>query len=134
MLPITGLRQGTDGGRFRKVLIVDDILYVVKSISRFLSEEGYFILTATTGKEALVKCMRYRPDLVTVDQKLADMTGLRLVESIFTLNPAAPPRIVFISAVSDKDEIREIMKHGIDGYLLKPFKKAKLLETVKRLI
>ncbi len=124
---------GQDAG-FKKVLIVDDILYVLKSISKILKEEGFFTLTATSGKDAIEKFTKYAPDLVTVDQKLPDMSGLQLVDRIYALSPAVPPRIIFISSVYDKEEIKEIMKHKIDDYLLKPFQKAKLIETVRRLI
>jgi CheY-like chemotaxis protein len=119
---------------FKKVLVVDDILYVVKSISKILQDEGYFVVTATTGKEAMFKCKQFAPNLVTIDQRLPDMTGLQLAEKISALAGIRRPKIVFISSVYDKEEIREIMSHKIDDYLLKPFKKAKLVETVMRLI
>ena len=73
---------GVKKRRFLKVLVVDDILYVVKSISRILQAEGFFVLTARSGREALQKFKEYSPDLVTVDQKLPDMTGQQLVEII----------------------------------------------------
>jgi CheY-like chemotaxis protein len=128
------ISKDIDPGSFKKILIVDDIMYVVKSLTRILRDEGYFILTATSGKEALGKFKAYSPDLVTIDQKLPDMTGLQLVDMILSLKSSRPPRIIFISSVYDRDEIKEIMKHGIDDYLLKPFQKAKLIETVRRLI
>ncbi len=118
---------------FKKILVVDDIVYVVRSITKLLGDEGYFILTATTGREALEKFEKYSPDLITIDQKLPDMTGRQLVEKICA-RPGPRPRIIFISSVYEKEEIREIMKGGIDDYLLKPFQKAKLVETVKKLL
>jgi CheY-like chemotaxis protein len=122
------------GQAFKKVLIVDDILYVVKSITRILKDAGYFTLTALSAREALEKCKAYSPDLVTVDQKLPDMSGEQLVQQILALPGVPPPRIIFISSVYEREEIERIMKQGIDDYLLKPFTKAKLIETVKRLL
>jgi two-component system, chemotaxis family, chemotaxis protein CheY len=122
------------GSAFKKVLIVDDILYVAKSITKILKDAGYFTFTALSGREALEKCKAYAPDLVTVDQKLPDMSGLQLAQKILALPSATPPRIIFISSVYEREEIEQIMKQGIDDYLLKPFTKAKLIETVKRLI
>jgi two-component system chemotaxis response regulator CheY len=122
------------GSAFKKVLIVDDILYVAKSITKILKDAGYFTLTALSGREALEKCKAYAPDLVTVDQKLPDMSGMQLAQKILALPSATPPRIIFISSVYEREEIEQIMKQGIDDYLLKPFTKAKLIETVKRLI
>ncbi|MGA2479158.1 MAG: response regulator [Spirochaetia bacterium] len=119
---------------FKKVLVVDDILYVVKSLAKVLRDEGYFVLTALSGTEALEKFSEHTPDAVTVDQRLPDMSGLQLAEKIISLSSGAPPRIIFISSVYDREEIAAIMKRGIDDYLMKPFTRAKLLETLGRLL
>jgi DNA-binding response OmpR family regulator len=119
---------------FKKILVVDDILYVVKSLSKVLRDEGYFVLTALTGREALEKFAEYSPDAITVDQRLPDMSGLQLVEKILAQVGAARPRIIFISSVYDREEIASIMKRGIDDYLMKPFTRAKLVETLGRLL
>ena len=50
----------------KKILIVDDLTYVVKTIERILSEQGYLIITAKTGYEALEKFEKYFPDLITL--------------------------------------------------------------------
>lgn len=118
---------------FRKVLVVDDILYVSKSIARTLKQEGYFVITALTGQDALEKYDKYTPSLITIDQNLPDMSGSALVTELL-LRPSFSSRIVFISAVYDKDVIKSVLKLGVDHYLIKPFKKNKLIETVNSLI
>jgi two-component system chemotaxis response regulator CheY len=118
---------------FKKVLVVDDITYVVKSISKILKGAGYFVITAMAGKEAIEKFMKYRPDIITIDQKLPDMTGIQLVEHIRTLNGGDKPKLIFISAVQDKEEIRSILHLKIDNYILKPFRKETLLDAVRKL-
>ena len=123
-----------NSSRFKKVLVVDDILYVVKSISKILSADGYFILTATTGEEALQKFQEYEPDLVTIDQKLPDMSGVELAGRMRALDTERKAKIIFISAITDTEEIRSILKENIDDYLVKPFKKQRLLETVRSLV
>jgi len=122
------------GKNFKKILVVDDIMYVVKSISKILRDEGYFVITAMSGNEALSKFFKYSPDLVTIDQKLPDMTGIQLVEKIQTSNANPKPKIVFITAVYEKDEVRSILNLDVDNYLLKPFQKNKLISIVKELI
>jgi CheY-like chemotaxis protein len=118
----------------KKILVVDDILYVVKSISKILTDEGYYVLTALTGKEALEILKTFTPDLITIDQKLPDMTGNTLLEEIKKLDLDIFPKIIFISAVYDKDLIGKILKKFVNNYILKPFKKSKLIETVNELI
>ena len=118
---------------FKKILVVDDILYVVKSISKILTDEGYYVFTAMTGKEALEALKKYPIDLITIDQKLPDMSGVKLVEEIRKLNIELFPKIIFISAIYDKEEIQSILTHSVDNFILKPFKKNKLLEIVNEL-
>ena len=122
---------GENRKRFIKILVVDDILYVVKSISKVLIEQGFFVLTATSGREALEKCADYAPDLVTIDQRLPDMTGLHLAERIRKTYKENAPKIIFITAIDEKEEIKSILNLGVNHFLLKPFKKEKLIESVK---
>jgi DNA-binding response OmpR family regulator len=119
---------------FKKILVIDDITYVVRSISRILRGQGYFVITAMTGKDALDKFNKYNPDLITVDQKLPDMSGLQLVEKIRQLDRGNKTKIIFISAVQEKNEIKSILNTGIDNYILKPFQKEMLVRVVKDLI
>jgi DNA-binding response OmpR family regulator len=122
------------GVGFKKILVVDDIMYVVKSISRILRTRGYFVITAMTGKEAIKKFDKYKPDLMTVDQNLPDMTGLQLVKKIKEHSGGEKVKIIFISAVQEKGEIKSIIGSGIDNYILKPFKHENLIDAVKKLI
>ncbi|MBN2545479.1 MAG: response regulator [Spirochaetes bacterium] len=115
------------------VLVVDDILYVVKSISKILRDEGFFVLTAQTGLDAIKKVEQYSPDLVTIDQKLPDMMGTKLVEEIRKIETGKKTKIIFISALYDKDKIKSILHLGVDNYLLKPFKKSVLVNTIKKI-
>ena len=124
----------TGDPRFIKVLVVDDITYVVKSISRIFESQGYFVLTAKTGEEALDKFIRYSPDLITIDQKLPDMTGVQLVEQIRAHDSGKETKLIIISAVTDKNEIQSILNKNIDDYLVKPFKRARLIDTVRILL
>lgn len=117
----------------KKILVVDDILYVVKSISKILTEAGYYVLTATTGKEAIDVIKKNPVDLITIDQKLPDMNGVKLVDEIRKLNFEIFPKIIFISAIYDKEEIQSILTHSVDNFILKPFKKNKLLEIINEL-
>lgn len=120
--------------QYKIILIVEDILYVLKSIETVLKEEGYYVITAMNGKDALEIFKKYSPDLVSIDQKLPDMNGTKLLEEINKLNLVKKPKIIFISANYDKDEIQNILKQNVSNYLIKPFKKNKLIEVVKNLI
>ena len=118
----------------KKILVVDDLLYVAKTIAKILLNEGYKVITAMSGKEALEKFRRYNPDLITIDQKLPDMTGFELVLKLRELKKGQNAKIIFISGVHDKDVIESILQLGIKYYLLKPVSNSKLLETVQQVL
>lgn len=134
MIPVDTTWLRGSNYHHRKILVVDDIEYVLQSISRTLSAEGFSVFTAKRGSEALLKYMDCKPDLITVDQKLPDMTGLQLIRRLQQRHADHSPGIVFISSVYDRDEIASIMQEGIDSYLMKPFKKEKLLSTVREVL
>ncbi len=120
--------------KFKKILVVDDITYVVRSIARILRLEKYFVFTAMTGKDAINKYKNYNPELITIDQNLPDMSGIQLVKKIRELPGGDKAKIIFISAVHEKEEITNILGLGIDNYILKPFKKQTLINNVRELL
>jgi DNA-binding response OmpR family regulator len=118
---------------FKKVLVVDDITYVIKSISTILRSQNFFVMTAKNGAEAIKKFKKYNPDLVTIDQNLPDMSGKKLASEIKALPGGDTVKIIFISAIHNKQEIRGILDLGVDNYILKPFRKQTLIDIVKKL-
>ena len=118
----------------KKILVVDDLLYVAKTIAKILQNEGYKVITALSGKDTLEKFQKYNPDLITIDQKLPDMSGFELVLKLRKLKKGQNAKIIFISGVYDKDVIESILQLGINNYLLKPVSNSKLLETVQRVL
>jgi len=125
--------QQIDLKGLKKILVVDDITYVVKSIVKILKAAGYFVVSAMTGKEAIEKFLKYKPHVMTIDQKLPDMSGIQLVEQIRKIDIHEKTKIVFISAVQDKDEIKSILYLKIDNYILKPFRKEILLDAIGKI-
>jgi CheY-like chemotaxis protein len=119
--------------RIKKILVVDDLLYVVKFISSILKNDGYSVITALSGEEALQRFKRYNPDLVTIDQKLPDMTGFELVLKLRKLSNGQNVKIIFISGVYEKEVIESILDLGVNSFLLKPVERNKLLETIQQL-
>jgi len=118
----------------KKILVVDDLHYVAKYLATVMSEAGYKVLMSMSGTEALNRFELFNPDLVTIDQKLPDMTGCELVNRLRTLRNGKKPKIVFITAACDKETIQSVLNLGIDNYLVKPVDKTKLLETLKGLL
>lgn len=118
----------------KRILVVDDIAYVQKSIAKALEEAGYTVFTASNGKEALEKCEVYAPALITLDMNLPDINGIELLKRLAGTIVNNNTKTIFISAVHDKSLIKTVFNRGADYYMIKPFKRGKLVENVKKLL
>jgi len=115
-----------------RILVVDDQQAVCYSLKRFLVAEGYAVLTATSGEQALACLEGFRPDLVITDVKMPEMDGLELLHAIKEHSPDL--QVILITAYSTTDKAIEAMKLGAYDYLLKPFDNATLLGRIQEAI
>jgi len=103
----------------KKILIVDDEESVRYSFERFLNEPGYQVTTAKNGAEALSKYAEQSFDLVVLDVRLPDMSGLEVLTKIKLIDPKAI--VLMITAYGTTDLAIETTKQGAYDYILKPF-------------
>lgn len=99
------------------IMVIDDEIEILDMLKRYLSLEGYHVITAAGGKEALQKLAK-QPDLILLDINMPDIDGLSLCKSIrgFVSCP-----ILFLTAnVEDSDKIKGFGAGG-DDYIVKPF-------------
>ena len=112
------------------VLVVDDEPGIRDVIEGCLCDEGYRVLTASNGQEALDDIARERPVLVLLDLQMPVLQGWEVLLRLRALGVLAP--VVFISAAS---RIRDVAaQYHADGYLAKPFNLNDLLATVARFV
>lgn len=115
----------------KRVLVIEDITYVQRIISRTLTEAGYTVVIASNGEEAVEMIKRYTPALVTIDMNLPDTKGALLLEIIKKQFGDLNIKTIFISAVTNRNEIKSVLSRGADYYLIKPFKKSDLIDCVE---
>ena len=115
-----------------KLLLVDDEPNVLYSLELGLAGEGTEILTARTGKEAVAKARDAAPDLVILDVRLPDMSGLDVFDAVRAFDPRLP--VVIITAHGTTETAIEAMKRGAFDYLLKPVDLHQLEEVVARAV
>jgi len=116
----------------RKVLIVDDVPFVRKTISRILSEANYLVVgEAEDGISAIQQYRKLQPDVVTMDVVMPNMSGIEATRKITQLDKAS--RIIMISAMEQENIVMEAINAGARDYLLKPFSAEELLKTIERL-
>jgi DNA-binding NtrC family response regulator len=112
------------------VLVVDDEHLIRWSLEQQLRREGYGVLLAETGAEALQKAQAEGPDLVLLDVRLPDADGLEILERLRVANPEAP--VIMITAHGGVESAVRAMKLGAHDYVIKPFDVEELKLTVKK--
>ena len=117
----------------KKILIVDDSLYMRAIIKDTLTEAGYEIVgQAANGESAIDLALELQPDLITLDNILPDMLGLDILKVL--KEEGLTSKIIMISAVGQQSVVDEGMRLGANSYIVKPFSSEQLLEAVKKIL
>jgi two-component system chemotaxis response regulator CheY len=112
----------------KKVLIVDDSLYMRTVIKDALSAAGYEIVgQAATGEAAIDMALELMPDLITLDNILPDMLGIDVLKVLKDEEVSA--KVIMISAVGQQSVVDEGLKLGAHAYIVKPFTTEQLVEA-----
>jgi DNA-binding response OmpR family regulator len=107
-----------------QLLIVDDEMGTRQLLAEILKEDGYSIVTASNGQEALYAVERHRPDLILLDWQMPIMSGMQVCKRLRESGNHTP--IIFVTARSQEvDEVQAYML-GADDYLTKPITRTRL--------
>ncbi|NOT06698.1 MAG: response regulator [Gemmatimonadales bacterium] len=100
------------------LLIVDDEEAIRNALKRFLSGQGYDVITAASGEEAIQAVRRHKLSAILLDVRLPDASGVDLVPKLLDLEPNAA--ILMLTAVNDASSATLCMQRGAMDYLTKP--------------
>jgi len=114
------------------ILIVDDEKNYLTILSAVLEDEGFEVMTAPGGREALEVHKTSDLDLIVTDMKMPAMDGIELLENIKSVDPDLP--IIMMTAHGTVDKAVEAMQKGAYSYILKPFDNERLIIYVKKAI
>ena len=118
----------------KEILIVDDEPNVVVPIQFLMEQQGYRVMIAERGEDALDLIYQYKPDLVLLDIMLPGIDGYKVCE-IVRLNPNYRKiKIIFLTAKGREVEIAKGLALGADAYITKPYSNAELVAKVKELL
>jgi two-component system chemotaxis response regulator CheY len=114
-----------------KILIVDDNDLIRTLLRGILRNEEYQIIgEARNGVVALEMVERDKPDLICMDVMMPEMDGLEALQNIKTAHPEII--VVMITGSPSAENVRESIKGGASGFIIKPFNTAKVLDTIER--
>ena len=113
------------------ILVVDDDRKITDMLRRTLIYEGYRVVTAADGEEALTKAQAERPDLIILDWLMPKLNGIETAKALLT-NDATP--ILMLTARDAVEQRVEGLDSGADDYLVKPFAPEELLARIRALL
>lgn len=115
------------------ILIADDAAFMRKMVKMTLSEAGITrVIEAKNGDEAISMYQEQHPDLVLLDITMAGKSGMEVLEEIREYDGNA--KIVMCSAIGQEQTVMEAIQMGAMDYVVKPFQKDKLIETVQNIL
>jgi two-component system alkaline phosphatase synthesis response regulator PhoP len=117
-----------------RILLVDDEPSIVKMVGKRLEVEGFNVLVAMDGQDALAKARAEAPDLIVLDLMLPKLNGYEVCTMLKQdARYQKTPIIIFTAKTQDKDE-KMALECGADAYMRKPFRAQELLEKIRSLI
>ncbi|NVJ45785.1 MAG: response regulator transcription factor, partial [Cytophagia bacterium] len=113
-----------------KIILVDDHSILLDGLKRLIQEDDMLsVLDAvTTLPDAIRAIDKHKPDLVITDYNLGEDDGLSLVQKVKRINPEI--KIIVLSMHDESHLVKEILKEGVNGYVLKKDTKDELLEAI----
>jgi len=121
-------------GGVGRVLVVDDDDVIRQLITVNLELEGFDVVTAVDGQDALEKVKDADVQVVTLDVMMPRVDGWEAATRLRADPETAHVKIVLLSARAQEADLQRGEKIGVDAYLTKPFDPDELIETVRRLV
>jgi len=116
----------------KTILVVDDEYAIVDALQALLEDEGYTVISASDGREALERLRETTPDLVLLDLMMPEMDGRETLRVIRADPALAHLPVVVMSAA--KHALARMPAHEASATLPKPFAVERLLEVIERLL
>src|SRR5439155_2330242 len=116
------------------VLVVDDDPVIVRLLQVNFEMEGYTVLTAADGVEAVEQARTHRPDVMVCDIMMPRMNGLEVVEQLRADQTTADVPVILLSAKAQTSEIQRGIEVGAADYVTKPFDPLELIERVQQVV
>jgi two-component system chemotaxis response regulator CheY len=113
----------------KKLLIVDDAMFMRNTLKMMLVKEGYEVIgEAGNGLEAITQYQALKPDVVTMDIHMPEMGGIDALAEIMKIDPTAT--VVMITAAGDQKHVMDAMQLGAKNFIVKPFTEDKVIKVM----
>jgi two-component system alkaline phosphatase synthesis response regulator PhoP len=117
-----------------KILVVDDEIYIVHILDFSLGMEGYEVVTALDGEQALEKLKSEKPDLIVLDIMMPKLDGYEVCKAVKADPATKQIPVILLSAKGRNVDQKMGFEVGADDYITKPFSPRKLVERINQLL
>ena len=114
------------------LLVVDDAAFMRMRCSKLLVDNGYQVVEASNGVDAVKKYQEVRPDGVLLDITMPEMDGLAALKEIRKIDPDA--RVAMVTAMGQQSLVIDALKSGARDFVIKPFQSDRVLNAVKKML
>jgi len=113
-----------------KIMIVDDAQFLRLRIANLLTKQGYNIVEAKDGEQAIETYRMAHPDAVLMDITMPRKDGLSALAEIRKLDPRA--KVIMLSALGQQSMILEALKAGATDFLVKPYNSERIVKVLQK--
>lgn len=114
-----------------KILVIEDIYYLRNDVMDLLRFEGFDVRGAENGLVGVQVARDYMPDLIVCDIMMPEMDGYEVLEVLRSERETSTIPFIFLTAKTDRIDVRQGMGKGADDYVTKPFLGHELMETIR---
>jgi len=118
----------------KRILVIDDEPKLLRAVAADLRGEGYDVMTAQSGAEALISIAQKLPDLIVSDIRMPGIDGYELARRLKSNEKSALVPIIFLTAKDTTEDRINGFRIGIDAYLTKPFEPDELLAVIASIL
>ena len=117
-----------------KILVVDDEIYIVHILDFSLGMEGYDVITALDGEQAIEKSRNEKPDLIVLDIMMPKLDGYETCKMLKADDATRDIPVILLSAKGRNVDQKVGFEVGADDYITKPFSPRKLVERINAIL
>ena len=117
-----------------KVLVIDDDPYILMSLEFLMKKNGYDVMVARNGEEALEILSKSTPDIVLLDIMMPDVNGYDICKHIKSTEKLKNIKVIFMSAKTKESDIKKGYELGAALYVKKPFSTRELVKDIKTML
>ena len=115
----------------KKILVIEDDTVVRENTAELLELENYIVITASNGKIGVEQAKQFNPDIIICDIMMPELDGYGVLKALSKEKTTKHIPFIFLTAKTERKDVRKGMDMGADDYLTKPFDESELISAIE---